>query len=103
MKQLDQAKEGLALSKKTGMRKINFAGGEPFLYSQYLGQVVDFCKKELRLESVSIVTNRSLVKEKFLETHAILIFLFVHVVIRTVYLIERPSNLYIQTTTVGSG
>jgi radical S-adenosyl methionine domain-containing protein 2 len=51
------------------MRKINFAGGEPFLYSKFLGEMIDFCKEDLCLESVSIVTNGSLVKESFLKEH----------------------------------
>jgi radical S-adenosyl methionine domain-containing protein 2 len=51
------------------MRKINFAGGEPFLYSKFLGEMIDFCKEDLHLESVSIVTNGSLVREGFLKKH----------------------------------
>jgi radical S-adenosyl methionine domain-containing protein 2 len=51
------------------MRKINFAGGEPFLYPKKLGAMVDYCKRELRLESVSIVTNGSKVTEAFLREH----------------------------------
>jgi radical S-adenosyl methionine domain-containing protein 2 len=61
------AKRGLALLKKVGMRKINFAGGEPFLYPRLLGSMLAFCKGELGLESVSIVTNGSLVEESFLK------------------------------------
>jgi len=68
MEQPDQAKKGLLLLKKAGMRKINFAGGEPFLYSKFLGEMVDFCK-DIRIESVSIVTNGSLVKESFIKKH----------------------------------
>ena len=48
------------------MKKINFAGGEPFMYRQFLGHMIAYCKNELRLESVSIVTNGSLVEEAFL-------------------------------------
>lgn len=69
MKPLEQAKAGLRLLKAAGMKKINFAGGEPFLYSKFLGEMVDFCKVDLRLESVSIVTNGSLVRESFLKRH----------------------------------
>lgn len=64
-----RAKKGLLLLKQAGMRKINFAGGEPFLYPKFLGQMIDFCKGTLRLESISIVTNGSLVKESFLKKH----------------------------------
>ena len=61
-----QAQRGLSLLKDAGMRKINFAGGEPFLYKPFLGQMLRFCKERLKLESVSIVTNGSLVDRKFL-------------------------------------
>jgi len=63
---LPDAKKALALLKNEGMRKLNFAGGEPFLYPQFLGELVRFCKEELKLESVSIVTNGSKVNERFL-------------------------------------
>ncbi|KAL1842686.1 hypothetical protein VTJ49DRAFT_4465 [Mycothermus thermophilus] len=63
---LDAQKHALRLLAQAGMRKINFAGGEPFLYPKRLGDMVEFCKKQLRLESVSIVTNGSLVKESWL-------------------------------------
>ncbi|KAL8863927.1 MAG: hypothetical protein Q9198_010227, partial [Flavoplaca austrocitrina] len=69
MEQPDQAKKGLRLLKEAGMRKINFAGGEPFLYGKFLGEMIDFCKQDLRLESVSIVNNGSLVKENFMKKH----------------------------------
>lgn len=63
---IEDAKRGLALLKAAGMKKINFAGGEPFLYNSFLGAMIAFCKEELHLESVSIVTNGSLVDEVFL-------------------------------------
>lgn len=52
------------------MRKINFSGGEPFLYPKYLGELVKFCKTTLKLESVSIVSNGSKIQEHWLETYA---------------------------------
>jgi radical S-adenosyl methionine domain-containing protein 2 len=51
------------------MKKINFAGGEPFINPKFLGELVKFCKEELKLESVSIVSNGSLIKEKWLEKY----------------------------------
>lgn len=45
------------------MKKLNFSGGEPFLKAGYLGHLVEFCKTELHLECVSIVTNGSMVTE----------------------------------------
>ncbi|KAF2154163.1 radical SAM enzyme [Myriangium duriaei CBS 260.36] len=69
MEKPGQAKKALALLKAAGMRKLNFAGGEPFLYGKFLGEMIDFCKQDLHLESVSIVTNGSLVTESFLLKH----------------------------------
>ena len=69
IEQPEKAKEGLQLLKMAGMQKVNFAGGEPFLYPKFLGEMVDFCKESLCLESVSIVTNGSLVKEDSLRKH----------------------------------
>lgn len=65
----ERAKQGLRLLKAAGMRKVNFAGGEPFLYHKFLSQMLQFCKEELCLESVSIVTNGSLVTRNFLARH----------------------------------
>ena len=48
-----------------GMKKINFSGGEPFLPQRgsYVGELVKFCKQELKLQSVTIVSNGSLIRE----------------------------------------
>ncbi|XP_006108914.2 radical S-adenosyl methionine domain-containing protein 2, partial [Myotis lucifugus] len=50
-----------------GMEKVNFSGGEPFLQDrgEYLGRLVRFCKQELGLPSVSIVSNGSLIRERW--------------------------------------
>lgn len=37
---IDEAKRGIKLLVEAGMRKINFAGGEPFLYPAFLGELV---------------------------------------------------------------
>ena len=63
------AKRGLALLKRAGMRKINFAGGEPFLYKTYLAELLKYCKETLKLESVSIISNASKIDEPFLERY----------------------------------
>ncbi|KAJ8133170.1 hypothetical protein O1611_g450 [Lasiodiplodia mahajangana] len=63
----DEMKHGLRLLKKAGMRKINFAGGEPFLYPYKLAMLCRFCKTELGLESVSIITNGTKVTKKWME------------------------------------
>lgn len=63
----EQMKHGLSLLKEAGMRKINFAGGEPFLYPKKLAMLCRFCKEELGLESVSIITNGTKVTKKWLD------------------------------------
>ncbi|KAM6467436.1 S-adenosylmethionine-dependent nucleotide dehydratase RSAD2 isoform 2-T2 [Liasis olivaceus] len=64
---VQEAKRGLRLLKEAGMEKINFSGGEPFLHErgEFVGKLVQFCKQELKLPSVSIVTNGSMVKERW--------------------------------------
>lgn len=64
---IEDARRGLALLKAAGMRKINFAGGEPFFYKSFLGAMIAFCKEELYLESVSIVTNGTLVRRSLFD------------------------------------
>lgn len=53
------------------MEKINFSGGEPFLpqRGRHLGEMAKFCKKILKLPSVTIVSNGSLIKEKWLQEY----------------------------------
>jgi radical S-adenosyl methionine domain-containing protein 2 len=65
----DEMIRGLRLLKEAGMRKINFAGGEPFLYPRKLGELCRYCKEVLGLESVSIITNGTKVTEKWLGEH----------------------------------
>ncbi|KAI1341817.1 hypothetical protein F5Y15DRAFT_413741 [Xylariaceae sp. FL0016] len=62
-------KRGLRLLREAGMRKINFAGGEPFLYPDKLAMLCRFCKDELGLESVSIITNGTKVSRKWIEKY----------------------------------
>lgn len=54
-----------------GMEKINFSGGEPFLPSRgkHLGEMVKYCKEQLHLPSVTIVTNGSLIRENWFKTY----------------------------------
>ena len=56
----------MAILKAVGMKKINFAGGEPFMNAEFLGQLVMYCKETLNLESVSVVTNGSKVTKRWL-------------------------------------
>ncbi|RMD40161.1 hypothetical protein DV735_g4948, partial [Chaetothyriales sp. CBS 134920] len=67
---LDEAKRGLKLLKEAGMKKLNFAGGEPFLYPHFLSELLRYGKRELGIESMSIVSNGSQIKERFLRENA---------------------------------
>ena len=67
---LELAKKGLFKLKEAGMKKINFAGGEPFLYPDFLGQLVKYSKETLKLESVSIISNGSLIKENWFKKYS---------------------------------
>ena len=66
---LDDAKRGLKMLRDAGMQKINFSGGEPFLHKRgkFLGDLVKYCKEDLSTPSVSIISNGSLITEKWME------------------------------------
>lgn len=66
---LSEAKRGLRLLRDAGMRKLNIAGGEPFLHPAFLGELLRYCKEELGLESVSIISNGSKIREGFLREY----------------------------------
>ena len=63
---LSNTKKVIALLKVTGIRKINFAGGEPFINTKLLGKLVKYYKETLNLESISVITNGSKVPQKWL-------------------------------------
>ena len=65
----DEMKRGLRLLKEAGMRKINFAGGEPFLYPSKFAWLCQYCKEVLALESVSIITNGTKVTKAWLDKY----------------------------------
>jgi radical S-adenosyl methionine domain-containing protein 2 len=52
------------------MKKINFSGGEPFLYKEYLGELVKFCHEDLNIDSITIVSNGSLITEKWIKNYS---------------------------------
>lgn len=54
-----------------GLQKINFSGGEPFIHQKgkYLGELVQYCKVNLELPSVSIVSNGSLITEEWFQDY----------------------------------
>lgn len=64
---IEKAKEGLKLLKQYGVKKVNFAGGEPFLFPNYLRELIRVCKEDLKIEKISIITNGSKVKKDFFE------------------------------------
>ncbi len=65
---LDDAKRGITMLKEAGMRKLNFAGGEPLLDKPFLGALL-LHAKAIGVESVSIVTNGSLLTRAFLDEY----------------------------------
>lgn len=68
---LDEAKRGLKILKEAGMEKINFSGGEPFIHKrgEFVGELTRYCKVELKLPSVTIVCNGSLVTERWFKKY----------------------------------
>ena len=52
------------------MREITFTGEEPFHFPMLVSPILEFCKVDLDLESVSIVTNRNKLAERLLERSA---------------------------------
>ncbi|CAA9963431.1 hypothetical protein CFE70_006857 [Pyrenophora teres f. teres 0-1] len=63
-------KRGLKMLKEAGMRKLNIAGGEPFLHPKKLTMMLEYCKEELGVESISIVSNGDLIREKWMRENA---------------------------------
>lgn len=63
---LEDAKRGLKLLANYGLAKINFAGGEPFYVKRgkYVGELLKYCKEELKIEICSVVTNGSIIHDK---------------------------------------
>ena len=51
---IEEARRGLQILKEYGVKKINFAGGEPFTESRFLGELVKICKLELKIEDFAI-------------------------------------------------
>ena len=63
---LEQAKVGLSMLQKAGTEKINFAGGEPFVHPQLLGDLCRTASQDLGL-AVSIISNGSLITSEWME------------------------------------
>lgn len=64
---IEDAIRGCDMLKKAGTRKLNIAGGEPFIYPHYLGELIKQCKENIKIEKISVITNGSLVKKDFFE------------------------------------
>lgn len=60
-----KSKLGLQLLQHSGTQKINFAGGEPFLNPQLLGELCQFASVECNM-AVSIISNGSLIKSDWM-------------------------------------
>lgn len=88
---LNDIKIALRKLSVNGMKKINLSGGEPFLYPELLGEICKFCKVDLNLESVSIVTNGSKVKESFFKNYG----LFVDIIAVSVDSFDEETNIKI--------
>ena len=73
---IEDAIRGLYLLKKAGTKKINFAGGEPFCFPDYLGKLIQECKENIKFDKLSIITNGSLVTKNFFEKYGKYIDIF---------------------------
>ena len=62
---IEDAIRGLNILKQAGTKKINFAGGEPFLFPSYLGELIKQCKENIKIEKISVITNGHFVKKDF--------------------------------------
>lgn len=65
---LEEAKEGLRLLKDAGTEKINFAGGEPFINHEMLGELCQTSSQELGM-AVSIISNGSLITPRWMQKY----------------------------------
>eukprot|EP00178_Gracilaria_changii_P000085 TRINITY_DN1006_c1_g1_i1.p1 TRINITY_DN1006_c1_g1~~TRINITY_DN1006_c1_g1_i1.p1 ORF type:complete len:394 (-),score=42.07 TRINITY_DN1006_c1_g1_i1:344-1525(-) len=64
---LAKARLGLQMLRRAGTEKINFAGGEPFLQHEMLGEL---CKTSHELGmAVSIISNGSLITQKWMQEY----------------------------------
>jgi radical S-adenosyl methionine domain-containing protein 2 len=68
---IDEQKRGLQLLANAGLKKLNLSGGEPFLIDkgERVGELARYAKETLKLESVTIVTNGSLVTHEWFEAY----------------------------------
>ena len=69
--ELETAIKGMKILEQAGMKKINFAGGEPFILhdGHFLGMLARYCKQDLGIESVSIISNGSRITEEWMKEY----------------------------------
>jgi radical S-adenosyl methionine domain-containing protein 2 len=60
----------MKLSKEAGMGKLDFAGGEPFLYPIFMQKLRRYVKEDLKIQSMSIISNVSKTMKRFLHETA---------------------------------
>jgi len=65
---LGHAKLGLQLLQHSGTEKINFAGGEPFLNPELLGELCKYSAEECGM-AVSIISNGSLIRPNWMNKY----------------------------------
>mmetsp|Transcript_18320 Transcript_18320/g.36987 ORF Transcript_18320/g.36987 Transcript_18320/m.36987 type:complete len:336 (+) Transcript_18320:127-1134(+) len=65
---LGKAKLGLQLLQHSGTEKINFAGGEPFLNPELLGELCKYAREDCGM-AVSIISNGSLIKPDWMKRY----------------------------------
>eukprot|EP01041_Mallomonas_annulata_P009685 gene9685-20133_t len=68
---LDRAKSIIRLLREAGAKKLNFAGGEPFLpeYGNMLGEMIKYAKSECDYPSVSIISNGFYIEQAFFQSY----------------------------------
>ncbi|KAL7544442.1 hypothetical protein ACHAWF_007822 [Thalassiosira exigua] len=65
---IGHAKLGLQLLQHSGTEKINFAGGEPFLNPELLGELCKYASEECGM-AVSIISNGSLIRPDWMKRY----------------------------------
>lgn len=65
---LEEAKRGLDILAGAGMKKLNIAGGEPFLYPEYLGSLLNYAHSQLGV-ATSVISNASPITEAWLQEY----------------------------------
>ncbi len=66
---LDKLQRMLDALRASGAEKVNFAGGEPFLYPDLLGALVRHAKRESGFASVSVISNAARITRAWFEQH----------------------------------